>query len=127
MKPARWLADYGMILVLVLLCTFFSAVTYSEQSLTGEVAARQVVEAVLKAVPNGARVLVVASDQPGDAAFAARVERDLTAAGARVLASATGEPRNAREALQKIQAAGGLLVLFLFARALHRRKLFLRL
>ena len=109
MKPARWLADYGMILVLVLLCAFFSAVTYSEQSPTGEVAARQVVEAVLKAVPNGARVLVVASDQPGDAAFAARVERDLTAAGARVLASATGEPRNAREALQKIQAAGGLL------------------
>jgi hypothetical protein len=31
MKPARWLADYGMILVLVLLCAFFSAVTYSEQ------------------------------------------------------------------------------------------------
>jgi len=26
-----------------------------------------------------------------------------------------------------LQAAGGLLVLFLFARALHRRKLFLRL
>ena len=103
MKPARWLADYGMILVLVLLCAFFSAVTYSEQSPTGEAAARQVVESVLKAVPNGARVLVVASDQPGDVAFAARVERDLNAAGARVLASVTGEPRNARGPSRKFR------------------------
>ena len=107
MKPARWLADYGMILVLGVLCAFFSAVTTSEQSPTGEAAAGQVVGAVLKAMPQGARVFVVASDQPGDAAFAARVERDLKAAGAQVLASVTGEPRGAREALQKIQAAGG--------------------
>ena len=41
MKPARWLADYGMILVLVLLCAFFSVVTYSEQSPTGEAAVSQ--------------------------------------------------------------------------------------
>ena len=106
MKPARLLADYGMILVLVLLCAFFSVVTYSEQSPTGEVAVRQVVEAVSKAHPGGARVFVVASDQPADAAFAARVERDLSAAGARVLAAVTGEPRNAREALQKIEGSG---------------------
>ena len=79
MKTRRLLADYGMILVLVLLCAFFSAVTTSEQSPTGEAAASQVVQATLKAMPPGARVLVAASDQPGDAAFAARVERDLKA------------------------------------------------
>ena len=76
MKPARWLADYGMILVLVLLCAFFSVVTYSEQSPTGEAAVSQVVGAVLKSVPQSARVLVVASDQPGDAAFAARATQE---------------------------------------------------
>jgi ribose transport system permease protein len=106
MKPARLLADYGMILVLVLLCAFFSVVTYSEQSPTGEAAVRQVVEAVSKAHPGGARVFVVASDQPADGAFAARVERDLSAVGARVLATVTGEPRNAREALLRIAASG---------------------
>ncbi|MFM7804828.1 MAG: ABC transporter permease, partial [Verrucomicrobiota bacterium] len=109
MKPARWLADYGMILVLVLLCALFSVLTYTEQSPTGEAAARQVVDAVLKAVPAGARVLVVASDQPEDSGFAARVERDLKASGAEVLVSVTGEPRNAREALQRLQADGGAL------------------
>ena len=30
-SPARFLSDYGMIFVLLLLCAFFSVVTYSEQ------------------------------------------------------------------------------------------------
>ena len=37
----RFLADYGMIFVLLLLCAFFSVVTYSEQSPSGAAAAEQ--------------------------------------------------------------------------------------
>lgn len=109
MKHSRFLTDYGMILVLVLLCAFFSVVTYTDQSPTGEAAAKQVATAILKQFGKTPNVLIAASDQPGDGAFAAGLERDLTASGARILATVKGEPRDAREALVKIKESGGKL------------------
>jgi ribose transport system permease protein len=109
MKNSRFLADYGMILVLVLLCAFFSVVTYSDQSPTGEAAAEQVVSAIEQQFGKTPRVLIAASDQPGDAAFAASIERELAASGAQVVATVKGEPKDAREALVKINTAGGKL------------------
>ena len=107
--PSRFLADYGMVLVLVLLCGFFSVVTYSEQSPRGETAAKQVIAAITGQFGKTPRVLIAASDQPDDAVFAGKLERELTASGAQVLAVVKGEPRHAREALQKIAASGGKL------------------
>ena len=109
MKNSRFLTDYGMIFVLVLLGAFFSVVTYSDQSPTGEAAAQQVVTAIRQQFGKTPRVLIAASDQTGDTAFAASLDRDLAAAGAQVLATVKGEPRDAREALLKISAAGGKL------------------
>ena len=106
---SRFLADYGMIFVLLLLCAFFSVVTYSEQSPVGEAAAKQVLESISGQFGKSPRVLVVASDQPGDDAFAAKLGRDLAASGATVPAVVKGAPKDAREALQKINAAGGKL------------------
>ena len=106
---SRLLADYGMILVLLLLCAFFSVVTYSDQSPAGEAAAQQVVTAIRQQFGPTPRVLIAASDQPGDTAFAAGLARELAASGAQVLATVKGEPKDAREALQKISAAGGKL------------------
>ncbi len=102
----RFLSDYGMIFVLLLLCAFFSVVTYSEQSPTGEKAAQQVGAAIGKQFGKTARVLIAARDQPDDAIFAAKLEREL---GAQVVAVVKGEPKDAREALQKIAASGGKL------------------
>ncbi len=104
MKNSRFLADYGMIFVLLLLCTFFSVATYSEQSPTGEVAAKQVVASIQEQFGKTPRVLIAAGDQPDDAEFAAKLERDFT--GAIVV---KGEPKDAREALQKAAASGGRL------------------
>jgi len=106
---SRFLSDYGMIFVLLLLCAFFSVVTYSEQSPTGEAAAKQVITAIQEQFGKTPRVLIAASDQPGDAVFAASIERQLTASGAQVMATVKGEPKDAREALVKINAAGGKL------------------
>lgn len=103
----RFLTEYGMVFVLLLLCAFFSVVTYSEQSPIGEAAAKQVANAIRQQFGNVPRVLIAASDQPGDAAFATAVERELATGGAQVLATVKGEPRDAREALQKLSAAGG--------------------
>ena len=109
MKNSRFLADYGMIFVLVLLCAFFSVVTYSDQSPTGETAAKQVVSAIRQQFGNVPCVLIAAGNQPGDTAFASSVGRELTASGAQVVATVKGEPKDAREALVKINAAGGKL------------------
>ena len=101
---SRFLADYGMIFVLLLLCAFFSVVTYSEQSPAGEAGAKQVVAAIAEQFGKTPRVLIAASDQPDDAAFAAKLEREF--AGSVVV---KGEPKDAREALQKAAASGGKL------------------
>lgn len=54
-------------------------------------------------------MLIAASDQPSDPAFAASLARDLTASGAQVVGSIQGEPKDAREMLAKLQAAGDRL------------------
>jgi ribose transport system permease protein len=109
MKNIRLLTDYGMILVLVLLCVFFSVVTYSDQSPKGEAGAKQVVTAIGQQFGKAPRVLIAVSDQPDDLLFAASIERDLAASGAQVLATVKGSPKDARNALMKINAAGGKL------------------
>ena len=102
------LAEYGMILVLLLLCAYFSVVTYSDQSPVGEAGAEQVA-AELQKLRETPLVFIAAGSQPDDAAFAARLEREITANGARVVAVVQGEPKDAREALQQIAAAGGTI------------------
>ena len=109
MKGSRFLADYGMVLVLLLLCAFFSVATYSEQSPVGESAARQVLADLQAQVGKTAGVLIAASDQPGDKEFASTLQHDLAASGAQVLAVINGEPKDAREALIKIAASGSHL------------------
>lgn len=105
----RLLTDHGMVLVLLLLCAFFSVVTYSEQSPIGEAAARQVAADIRQQFGQNPRVLIVASDQPGDTAFASGIARDLAGSGGLILATVKGEPKDAREALQKLSATGGRL------------------
>ena len=103
---ARFLTDYGMVFVLVLLCAFYSVVTFSEQSPTGETAAKQVATAIAGRFGKTPRVLIAARDQPDDAVFAQKLASELTASGAHVLAVVKGEPKDAREALQKVAASG---------------------
>jgi ribose transport system permease protein len=105
----RLLTDHGMILVLLLLCAFFSVVTYSEQSPIGEAAARQVAADIRQQFGQNPRVLIVASDQPGDTAFASGIARDFAGSGGQILATVKGEPKDARETLQKLSATGGRL------------------
>ncbi len=106
MKNSRFLADYGMVLVLLLLCAFFSVVTMKEQWPSGEAGARQVVESINEKYSKTARVIVVASTQSGDPEFADAFEREFTAAGGKVLAVVKGDPKDARESLAKLNAAG---------------------
>ena len=106
MKNSRRVAEYGPIVVLLVLCVYFSVVTSSEQSPVGEAAAKQVYATIVDQFGRSPRVLIAASDQPSDPAFAASLARDLAASGAQVVGSIQGEPKDAREMLAKLQAAG---------------------
>ena len=102
----RLFSRYGMFLVLVLLCAFFSVATHSEQSPTGEAAAKQLAPAIERQFGSTPRVLIVAREQPGDSGFASSLEQKLVTSGAKVLAVVKGEPKDAREALMKISNSG---------------------
>ena len=108
MKPARLLADHGMVLVLVLLCVLFSVLTFSDQSPVGEAAAKQVADMLHAQFGKSPRVLIATREQPDDAAYTVALQRLLGAAnpGSEPASVVRGEPRDAREALQRIAASG---------------------
>lgn len=96
-------------LVLLALAVFFSAATWSEQPSTGAGAAPAVVERIVEESGEGAKVLVVAGALPEEKAFAGALAEGLKGAGREVAAVVTGEPRDAREALEELAAKGGPL------------------
>lgn len=103
--PRKLVADYGMVGVLLLLCVFFSFVTVSEQSPVGIDAARQL-SSRISSQANAPSVLIVVGDKPADVAFAGAVRRELERAGAAVVGEAKGEPRDARQELERIEKDG---------------------
>jgi ribose transport system permease protein len=105
-RVSHFLSEYGMILVLLLICAFYSAVTYSEQSPTGETAAKQLASELLRQPGKGGAVLIAVRNQADDAVLARMLEQKLSAGGVRVAGSVSGEPRDAREALKKLAASG---------------------
>ncbi len=105
----RLLFEYGMVLVLLLLCAFFSVVTLSEQHPTGDAAARQLAGDVVTRFGKNARVLAAVRDQAEDIAFLHALEASLAASGVHHVEVVQGEPRDARAALQRLAAAGGRL------------------
>ena len=105
---SRFLAAYGMVFVLALLCAFFSFATYTEQHPTGADAARQLASSLLSQFGKSARVLIAVPNQPDADAFATALHTALTSAGATVIATVKGEPKDARAALQIAASAGKL-------------------
>ncbi len=103
---SRMMTDYGMFVVLLILCIFFSAVTFTEQAASGPAAASQLHSIITKQFDVGARVLIAASTQSNDPAFADDLERQLRDTGFAVLGTIKGGPKEARQALEEIQLKG---------------------
>ena len=93
-------------LVLAGLCLFFSFATIKEQSAMSEAGALALAETIFAKHGNEARVLVATAGLPEEVAFAAALERGLEAAGVQPLAVVSGEPREARAALERIAGEG---------------------
>jgi ribose transport system permease protein len=106
----RFLSDYGMSLVLLLLCLYYSIVTITEQEATGAAGGEQLAQAVIDRVGSSGRVLIVTRDRPPeDVAFADALHRRLEAAGIAVVADVRGRPSDARAALERLADSGNKL------------------
>ncbi|HTE18828.1 MAG TPA: ABC transporter permease, partial [Armatimonadota bacterium] len=106
---ARFMADYGIVLALVLLCVYFSVVTYTEQKPVGAAGGAQLAAEVIRALPREARVLAVVRDSREDAAFAEALSTALTRSGRPAPETVEGAPADARRALERIARDGGRL------------------
>src|SRR4051794_25493244 len=105
-RASPFLADYGMALVLLLLCAFFGVVTRAEQHPTGVPAARQLARAIAADPGKPSTAVIVVREGNEDASFADALRRDLQERGVRVLATVRGQPADARRALTALGEKG---------------------
>ncbi|MBS0202672.1 MAG: ABC transporter permease [Planctomycetes bacterium] len=111
MKPvlSRLLSEYGMILVLLLLCVVFSVVTYKEQPQSGAAAGRQLAASIKAEFRGDPRVLIAVRDAADDLALAQQLRHDIEMNGGHVTAVVQGEPKDARVVIQKLAATNSSL------------------
>src|SRR5688572_29349222 len=103
---ARLASEYGMLLVLLLLCAYYSLVTYGPQEPAGAAAARQVARDASRDLAPGSAVLVVVGAGAKDEEFAAEFSRRAAAQGWTVAGSVAGSPADARGVLERLNAEG---------------------
>ena len=101
----RALANYGMAIVLLLLCVYYSWATLQRQQPSGKEAATAVLSEVTSRAQPGARILIVARTVGRDQAFAEELTRLLVEKGYISIQAIEGEPQSAREALTKLEKA----------------------
>ena len=102
----RFLADYGMVLALIVLIVFFSVMTIKLQHPTGSDAGRQVAQAIVSQHGANAGVVIVTRSIGEDLAFSAAAEDVFNEVGADVLDIVNGSPVDLRGALQKLVDSG---------------------
>jgi ribose transport system permease protein len=98
----RLLTGQGMLLVLLLLCVLFSALTLQRQTPSGAAAGGQLAHDLLRQYGKDARVLIAAGTSADDIAFADTLDAELTKNNVKIVAVVKGEPRDARMALDQI-------------------------
>jgi len=106
-RPAirRFLANYGMVLILVLLAAYYSWATWKEQYPGGAEAAAQVSEAVGDELGPGTRVLVVAQEGAQAREFADAAAAALRDRGMNVVGVVVGDPHDLRMELERRAAS----------------------
>jgi ribose transport system permease protein len=106
-RLSRFLSDYGMSLVLLLLCLYYSAVTFALQDPSGASGGEQLAREAQQRLPPHARILIVTRDTREDNAFADALQGNL--GGMEIVNDVRGSPADARAALQRIADSGGKL------------------
>ena len=90
-RMRRFVADYGMLGILVLLCLFFSILTLRDQYPTGDKAASELVKEINSA-DSTSGTLIVCGDNPLDREFAEALEGKLRQRGQTIVGILVGDP-----------------------------------
>jgi ribose transport system permease protein len=108
-RLSQFISEYGMLLVLLLLCAAFSVLTWAEQRPEGAAAGRQVAGELLALDPAPSRILIVAQASSIDRDFAAALEAELADSESLKVVKIEGGPRQIRAGLVEQAAAGQTL------------------
>lgn len=101
---SRFVSNYSMAGVLVLLCLYYSWATYTTHEPRGEAAAPLLARQLAKSLPKNSSVLIVARSIEEDSRFAEALETELKGKGLKVVGKILGDPRQARAALHKYES-----------------------
>lgn len=97
----RFLSGYGMLLVLLLLCGYYTWVTWAEQRPVGAAAARSLAKILRNELNPNSQVLIVAQDSADDLIFVTQLQSELAKRGVTHVQSVHGDPPAARRALDE--------------------------
>ena len=103
---SRLLSDYGMMLVLILLCVFYSFSTMTEQNPRGADAAEQVALQIERDFDAGAGIAVVAKTNSEHALFSRTLRTLLEEQGYTRVELIEGEPAEVRAAFERLDSLG---------------------
>lgn len=105
-RLARAANRNGMLVILLLLATYYTLVTVAPQQPGPAEGGRQIAERLASLMPAGASVFLVAGTAPEDQAYLDAVASTLERRRIAIAARVNGEPRDARLALEKLATAG---------------------
>ena len=97
-------SDYGMVLVLIVLCLLFSALTFKEQSPQGSNAVSEILGQINNRFDKSEIIMVVGAAKKDSALFAGKVGEKLKEAGYSKARIVVGTPRDLKLALDNIKA-----------------------
>ncbi|HUU47010.1 MAG TPA: ABC transporter permease [Acidobacteriota bacterium] len=117
-RGRRLLRDYGMLIVLLLLCVFFSIVTISEQQPVGEDAARALMGRLDDIGHPCTGVVMVGRATAEDSLFLSSLRELLTARDGTVVGAIRGNPATIREYLTRLSDSGTTINVIAAPRAL---------
>ena len=93
------MTDYGMILVLLIFCLFFSVMTLEQQSPAGAAAGKRIAGAILRQYGPDTPVLIATGATEDGRKMIGAIEAELQAGQFETVAVAVGDPRAARQVL----------------------------
>ncbi len=102
---SRFVSNYGMVFVLILLCAYFSLATIDEQHPVSARAATKIVGFV-NSRPTAQNVMVIVPSGVEDRRFADFVARGIESGDSRIVSLVAGRPADARVELQRLGEAG---------------------
>ncbi|HUG71153.1 MAG TPA: ABC transporter permease, partial [Pirellulaceae bacterium] len=101
----KFMSQYGVVFVLVLLCAYYSFATLNPQHPADAVTGRKLASYITRHLPT-ANVLIVIRDSDDDRAFAASIQQSLEAKSVKPLGIVVGEPRDIVVELRRLGESG---------------------